>query len=355
LLNVMSAQRPLVAGALLNYFHPYGPYFVIDFLGEQGSAKSCAATIVRSLVDPNETPLRSPPREERDLLVQAANNWCVALDNLSSLQNWQSDGLCRLSTGGGHSARQLYTDGEEFSLSVKRPVILNGIEDVAKRPDLAERALQIELETIPDDRRIPEKQLWQKFEKGRPVVFSALLNGLVCPLRELPKLKLDSLPRMADPALWASAGEPAFGWPPGTFLSAYLENLKEGAVASVEAHPVGLAVRQLLDGASEWIGEPEQLLKTLTDTASEELARARNWPANARSLSACLRRLAQALRRSGISLEFARGKRRTIRLWKPGIFASPASPPMETLPPTDANDAKLPRLHSERPLVEELI
>jgi len=51
----------------------------------------------------------------------------------------------------------LYTDLEEISIAVKRPVILNGIENVATRPDLAERVLQIELETIPDAKRISKK------------------------------------------------------------------------------------------------------------------------------------------------------------------------------------------------------
>src|SRR5262249_40584927 len=101
--------------------------------------------------------MRSPSKEERDLLVQAACNRCVALDNLSSLPLSLSNGLCRLSTGGAHSARELYTDREEISIAVKRPVILNGIENVATRPDLAERVLQIELETMPDARRISEK------------------------------------------------------------------------------------------------------------------------------------------------------------------------------------------------------
>ncbi len=82
MLNVTIEQRPLVAGALLNYFHPEGPYFVTNLIGEQGTAKSCAAKILRMLIDPNETPLRSPPRTEQDLLVQAGSNRCVALDNL---------------------------------------------------------------------------------------------------------------------------------------------------------------------------------------------------------------------------------------------------------------------------------
>src|SRR5215510_751688 len=165
--------------------------------------------------------MRSPPKEERDLLVQAACNRCVALDNLSSLPLWLSNGLCRLSTGGGHSARELYTDLEEVSLAVKRPVILNGIEDVATRPDLAERAQQIELESIPDDKRISEKELWQEFAKQRTVIFSGIINGLVCALRELPAVTLNLLPRMADAALWATAGETAFGYKRGTFMAAY--------------------------------------------------------------------------------------------------------------------------------------
>src|SRR5262249_44291534 len=51
LLNVTEAQRPLVAGSLLNAFHPHGPYFVLNVVGEQGTAKSCAARIIRQLVD----------------------------------------------------------------------------------------------------------------------------------------------------------------------------------------------------------------------------------------------------------------------------------------------------------------
>jgi hypothetical protein len=355
LLNVTKEQRPLVAGALLNFFHPDGPYFVLNFVGEQGSAKTCAARMVRQLVDPNANPLRSPPKEERDLIAQAANNRAVALDNLSSLPPLLSDAICRLSTGGGHSARTLYTDLEEISLAIKRPVILNGIEDVATRPDLAERALQIELEGFEEKKgkqRIPEKKLWQKFDEHKAAIFSAILDALACALRELPNVKLDSLPRMADAALWATAGETAFGFKPGAFMAAYRRNLDEGAVASIEAHPVGLATRKLLEKQDEWEGEPAELLEALSALVPEQQRREKNWPTNPRSLSARLRRLAPALRRAGISYETSKGQRRTIRMCKARKFASRPSLASQTeaedtveRDAKDSKDAKIPNLH----------
>jgi len=257
-------------------------------MGEQGTAKSCASKIVRSLVDPNDNPLRSPPREERDLLAQAASNWVIALENLSRLPDWLSDALCRLSTGGGHSARTLYTDLDEISLSVKRPTIINGIEDVATRPDLAERALQIELETIPDNQRVTEKELWAKFDTARPIVFCAILDALVCALRELPGISMERLPRMADAALWASAGESALGFRRGAFVTNYWENIAEGAVAAVEATPVGIAIRQLVEQEDEWIGEPGKLLEKLKELVSDEIRKANAWPKSPRALSARL-------------------------------------------------------------------
>jgi len=350
MLNITASQRPLVAGWLLNAFHPCGPYFVAVLAGEQGSSKSCAARILRTLVDPSEIPLRSPPRDERDLLVGSANNWVLALDNLSSLPPWLSDGLCRISTGGGHSARRLFTDGEEFSLSVKRPVILTGIEDVATRPDLAERSLQLELESIPDDRRVAERVLWQRLDQARPAIFTALVNGLVRAVRDLPDLKPDRLPRMADAAMWATAGETALGWERGTFINAYWKNLHEGAEASLDAHPVGLAIRALLTSQPEWSGEPAHLLADLNQRAGDDHRHSKAWPTTPRALSACLRRLAQALRRAGIEFEASKGKRRLIRLCserKSSSFASPPAPAALAAPVGDEKDANKQPIHGE--------
>ena len=263
LLNVTEAQRPLVIGSLLNAFDPEGPYFVTNYVGEHGTAKSSAARIERQLVDPSSNPLRSPPKEERDLISQAASNWVVALDNLSYLPAWLSDAICRLATGGGHSARTLYTDLEEISLAVKRPVFLNGIEDVAVRPDLADRALQIELEEIPEENRMTRKSVVVTNLTGtRPKSSPRYWTASRCALRNRPKIKIKYLPRMADAVIWVTAGETSFGFKRGTFLKAYAKNLDESAAAAIELNPVGLAITQLLEKQDEWSGTSDRVARS---------------------------------------------------------------------------------------------
>jgi hypothetical protein len=84
-LNLSSeADRVLVYSWLLAALRPRGPYPILNLLGEQGTAKSTAARVLRSLVDPFTAPLRTPPKDERDLQISAKNSHVIALDNISS-------------------------------------------------------------------------------------------------------------------------------------------------------------------------------------------------------------------------------------------------------------------------------
>ena len=146
-----------------------GPYPILAIYGEQGSAKSSGARLLRSIIDPNWAPLRSPPKEIRDLAIAAANGWVVALDNLSHLPQWLSDALCVLSTGGGFATRTLYTDDEESIFSFRRPVIINGIAEVARRGDLIDRCIPVTLEAVPDERRLTEDEIDAAFAHVHPL------------------------------------------------------------------------------------------------------------------------------------------------------------------------------------------
>ena len=220
-INVRPEDWTLIAAWLVAAFRPDRPFPVLTLHGEQGSAKSTTARILRALIDPNKASLRSAPRDERDLMIAATNGWLVALDNMSLLRVWLSDALCRLSTGGGFAVRELYADDDEVLFDAMRPVLLNGIEELATRSDLLDRAIIINLPTITEENRREQDEMWREFERVRPRLFGACLSAVSLALRNFPNTQLDRKPRMADFARWSVAAEPAFNCAPGTFLAAY--------------------------------------------------------------------------------------------------------------------------------------
>jgi hypothetical protein len=100
--------------------------------------------------------LKKGPDDERELFIAANNGHVLAFDNLSGLPPWLSDTLCRLTSGGAFSTRRLFTDQDEILFAAARPVILNGIEDIITRPDLADRAILLMLAPIAERQRRPE-------------------------------------------------------------------------------------------------------------------------------------------------------------------------------------------------------
>jgi len=320
----------LIIAWLLAALRNRGPYPVLELVGEQGSAKSFHAAMLRALVDPNTVALRAPPRDDRDLYIAATNGHVIALDNLSSMPPWLSDALCRLSTGGGFATRQLYSDTEEVLLDAMRPIILTAIEDVVTRGDLADRSMQMRLAPIIEERRRPEREIWADFETARPRILGALLDAVAVGLRDLGKTRLDRLPRMADFAVWTTACEGAL-WRRGTFAAAYCANRVEMDETVIEADTVATAVRSLVAECSTWTGTAQELLAALVAILGEPAAKAKAWPTTPRALSGRLRRAAPTLRRVGISIVF--GKRRskerpiTIKAEQGAIRASQPSSP----------------------------
>src|SRR6185436_9895405 len=110
---------------------------------------------------------------------------------------------------------------EEKIFDAMRPVLLNGIDNVAGRSDLLDRAVPLHLRTISEKERKSEADLWTAFEAIRPRVLGALLDGVVDALEKKDSVRLESYPRMADFAIWATAAEDGLGWAPGTFMAAY--------------------------------------------------------------------------------------------------------------------------------------
>jgi hypothetical protein len=296
----------LVKAWLRGALRDRGPYPVLMLKGEQGSAKTTIARLLRSIVDPSVPELRAEPREARDLAIAARNCWVMAFDNVSHVQQWLSDAICRLATGGGFAIRELYSDFDEALFDATRPVLLTGISDYATKDDLLDRALPVTLASIPKRKRLPEAKLWAAFNEARPRLLGALLTDIAAALRTLPSVHLAELPRMADFSVWAVAAERGRQERP-TFLRAYGEARDASHELAVESSPIGkplmtFATARLADGP--WTGSASELLECLAALVDEPTKRAKDWPKSARGLSGKLRELAPALRALGLTIEF---------------------------------------------------
>lgn len=306
------AGRALLLAWVVAAFRPTGPYPILILHGEHGSAKTTTARVLRALVDPNRAPMRAMPGKEHDLLIAATHAHVVALDNLSGLKSWASDALCRLSTG-GFSVRGLYTDTDEVIFEGLRPAILTGIDDLATRADLLDRALMIDLPAIPEDQRRLERELWERFAVASPRLLGALLDVIATGLQHLPTTQLDTLPRMADFAQWAIATEHGMPWPPGTFARAYAGNRGEANTLALDAMSITAPLLALLEHQSGWTGTPTALLDELTRRADAATVSAPGWPKRANSLSKDINRIAPNLRTIGFDVRQER--RNNARYW----------------------------------------
>jgi hypothetical protein len=314
----------LAIGWLLGAFRPSGPYLALALTGEQGSAKSTTARLLRRLIDPSVAELRAEPREVRDLMIAASSSWIVALDNLSHLQPWLSDSLCRLSTGGALSTRQLYTNDDEHIIEVVRPVILTSITDIAIRGDLQERSIAITLPSMPEAQRRSEADLWREYEHEAPGILGSSLDAVSCALRRERDVRLPSLSRMADWAVWVTAAEPALKWPDGAIIDAYAGSGQSAIESALDGDPLAVALRAI---SRPWLGTAADLLTQLAPASRAP----RGWPESPRALSSALRRLAPQLRRIGIHPDLGRREahtgRRLIVIEDSGAPPSPRSPP----------------------------
>ncbi|HIK15814.1 MAG TPA: hypothetical protein IGS53_11095 [Leptolyngbyaceae cyanobacterium M33_DOE_097] len=340
LLNLSEDAWVLTASWLLFSLYPKYPHPILILHGEQGTGKSYAARVLKSLIDPTKAPLIPNVANLRDLAIAAENRWVLAYDNLSGLSAEQSDALCRISTGGGFSTRTLYENDQETVFEFIRPQILTGIDSLATRGDLLERALLVNLLAIAEERRLSEVELNEKLGRLGGRILGAMLTALSQTLKALPQTKPDRLPRMADFARFAIAAETAIGLSQGTFLDVYRRNRQEAHGTALEASPIAVAIQKLMASGKTWTGTATQLLENLNELVDEKTINSKSWVSNGRSLGKVLIRLAPNLRSIGIVVTQKRTSQcRTYRIELTEKQTSQTSQTSQLNQETDFDDA----------------
>jgi hypothetical protein len=267
----------LFCGAAIGLLNPFGDYTTTVLSGPAGSGKTTATLVLRGLVDPRRTG-SIPLTDKRNMMFAAKNSHILAFENVSEISATQSDAICTLNTGTGHSERRYHTnDGKLNEWHLHCPVLINGIPgNLAQREDLADRCVAFDFPLL-HDRVISKDKFWRGFEAKLPYLLGALLDGVVAALRVREQFSGDNdaaaktllgdfRPRFVDFAVWAEAGCRAMGLPDGAFSRAYRDNLGAALRYLADRDPAVVGIRKLMITQrlrKEWRGHADELYRLI--------------------------------------------------------------------------------------------
>ena len=302
LLNLADDDRALCLAAVLSWLWPDIPHPVVYLKGEEGTAKSTAARILRSLVDPSPVEVRRQPGKDEDWEVTIAGQWGVVLDNLSGIPDWLSDAICTAVTGTGDIKRKKYSDQDLSVIWLRRCFVLTSIDSLVSRGDLVDRSILFELEPIASIR--DDHEVWSDWDRAKPQALGALLDLACRVLQAAPHVTTPGRFRMADFARIATALDQVHGT---NAMSRYQAKIAEGIQATIEQDPFAAQLIALGRRDGGWEGSAQLLFESFVRPRIGRVGASDAWPKNAVQVGKRITRLSGVLRKSGI--EAMRGER----------------------------------------------
>ena len=297
---------------------------ILCLIGGQGTGKSSLCRLFRQLIDPSEIGIQKLPRNSEQLALMAQNANILFFDNVRNLSPDISDSLCATSTGGKLSSRKLYTNGEEYLLSFKAAVVINGIYPFINQPDLADRCITINPTEIPPSKRRTEADINESFEKDATQIMAGLLKLSALAIQKFAEAQVKSPSRMLDFCRWIAAVELAFieitteeykSVKVGDIQQFYTENQERLTLDNLLENELASAIFDLANSNKiPFKGTPAQLLAQLNSDRSNTYMSAHQWPNNPIALSKRLVPLLPALRKHDIEIALTRGKERRINI-----------------------------------------
>ena len=310
--NIKNEQQQLLLLVfVVSCFIPDIAHVMPIIFGPQGSAKSMLSKLLRKTIDPSAIEVTTFPKNNEELVMALSHHWFLFFDNVSFVSEQISDLLCKAITGSGFTKRELYSNDEEVIYNFKRIIGMNGINLVATRPDLLERAILLELESIPEDKRKQEGTILNEFENDLPGILGGILDLLSKAMAIHQTISIERLPRMADFAVWGSAIAIAMGYTSEDFMEAYRKNLSDQHDEIMSQDNVANSLRVFVERHPLWDGVASDLLSHLVAIAETSLGvdtlRDKDWPKGSNHLSKKLNILRVNLLADGIAYSSSKG------------------------------------------------
>lgn len=294
--NVHKDDYCLFLIAVASFFIPNIPHVIPNQNGEQGTGKSNNSRRIKGLADPSKVMLISTPKDLEHAQMTADKHWINTFDNISKIQEWFSDFLCRAVTGEGDMKRSLYTNDDEFIRAYRRCFVLNGIGASAWRPDLLDRSIIFDIPLLKETRS--EKEMTEQWHASLPFILGGFFTAISKAMAIIHKVKGHEKFRMADFAQWGAALAEALGFTQDEFFKKYQESVDRKWQDTAEDSALAKMIAGVIDSSNgEWRGSAAELLDEINPDRDEK-----GIPVNAKWLSTELTRIAPVMRNVGIDI-----------------------------------------------------
>jgi len=310
-------ERLLFVVYLISCFIPDIPHPIPVLHGDKGSSKSTVFKFLKEIIDPSVLRIMTFPKDNTELVQKLDHHHFAPFDNVTTLSEWQSDALCRACTGEGFSKREFYTNDEDIIFDYQRCIGLNGVNIVASKADLLDRAILLKLDRIPKDRRKPEDVLWRLFNEVKGEILAGVFTILSRAAAIKSTISLTERPRMADFMEWGCAVSEAMGDGWKAFYDAYTANIQSQNKEAIEASPVGELIMRFMDDKTTWEGRASDLLTALEGLAEVHKinTRSKSFPKAANTLTRRINEVKTNLLEEGIRFDTKREEdKRTLFL-----------------------------------------
>lgn len=306
MVNMDDDQFIVFMACAVKMFFPDTPSPIVNLTGEYGSAKTSTTRVMRTLIDPVTAMVAPASDKVDDMLIRSWHNYVLTLENMSDLTKL-SDTLCGICTGMGFEVRQLFTNGDLFSLWVRRPVIVNGIDPSKYAADLISRMVEIEL--VKPEQRMLESEFEARLAESAPRMFGGVARLVVEVLKVLPEIDPHEFSENVRLAEFGAVGEAVArvmgkesGWFVDLMIAAQEDAQAEAADDSMTMQAIEAMQESVARHGKFW-GSPQELLDHMRKAAEE-----RGWshlrlPQTSATLGRELNQLKPALRKRGWQIE----------------------------------------------------
>ena len=164
---------------------------------EAGSGKTTTARLARRILDPSRLQATAMPEKKDDLFSALSNSYFVAWDNTEVLTQDFSNILAMATTGAAMAKRKYYSTNELSIYGLLCVVMLNGLDIMPAKADLASRCMLFNLKAIDEHSRKTDEEIETALERDLPEILGAIFDTLSKAMTVIKTLKPQKLPRMA--------------------------------------------------------------------------------------------------------------------------------------------------------------